>query len=91
MIYQPPGVEEMKLMNPRHLDNDLIEFNHAASLLGHKVQKRSKRPFKSTFTVNTVRGIVRNKNTGRWATLFVEDQSCVDAHILRIADVKSTD
>lgn len=86
MKYYPPSTEEMKLMKPHHIDNDLIEFNHAVSLLNQKVQKKSKRPFKSTFTVNTVRGIVRNKNTGRWAALFVEDQSSVDAYILRIAE-----
>lgn len=91
MKYYPPSTEEMKIMKRHHLDNDLNEFNHAVSLLNQKVQKKSKRPFKSTLTVNTVRGILRNKNTGRWAVLFVEDQSCVDAHVVRIADVKSTD
>jgi len=48
-----------------------------------KVKKRSKtgrtpKPFKSTFLINTVKGITVNPNTNNPAFCFHEDESIVD-------------
>jgi hypothetical protein len=45
---------------------------------GDRVRKKSGKPFKSTFKVNTVRGIVVNVHTNKPAFTFVEDDSVVD-------------
>lgn len=45
---------------------------------GTRVQKKSLRPFKSTFQINTVKGVTVNPFSGQQAYLFEEDDSLVD-------------
>jgi len=53
------------------------------SLIGQRVKKKSGKPFKSTFWINTVKGIVDHpyrpvhKGQVKKAYTFVEDDSCV--------------
>lgn len=56
-----------------------IEGEPYRYMIGQKVNKpKSKNPFKSTFLVNTVKGITVNPNTGRPGFTFEEDESIVD-------------
>ena len=48
--------------------------------IGSRVMKHSQRPFKSTFQVNTVKGITTNPNTGLPAFTFYEDEMVVDCY-----------
>lgn len=49
-------------------------------MIGFHVSKKSGKPFKSTFKVNTVRAITINEDTGHLAFQFNEDDSAVDCH-----------
>jgi hypothetical protein len=46
--------------------------------IGTRVVKRSGRPFKSTFWINTIKGYTNNPQTGRPAYTFEEDDSNVE-------------
>lgn len=47
-------------------------------MIGQKVEKKSGKPFKSTFKVNTVKGIIPHPIlTGKHAYTFEEDDSYV--------------
>lgn len=54
---------------------DLLKWVY---LIGTQVVKRSNKPFKSSKKVNTVRGIVKNPQTNRFAFIFEEDDSNVE-------------
>ena len=46
--------------------------------IGKQVRKRSKKPFKSGNTINTVFGVTVNPHSNRVAFTFYEDDSVVD-------------
>jgi len=48
--------------------------------VGDKVQKKSRKPFKSKEKVNTVKSITKNPYSFRIAFSFIEDDSIVDAY-----------
>jgi hypothetical protein len=48
--------------------------------LGDKVQKKSRKPFKSGKKINTVKHITTNPYSNRTAFSFDEDDSIVDAY-----------
>lgn len=57
--------------------------------IGQKVYKRrSGKPFKSGNKENTVKSFTINPNTMKFAFTFEEDESIVDAFILRIVGTK---
>ncbi len=47
------------------------------TLIGKKVRKKSARPFKSTFRVNTVKAVIIHPILGEAAYTFEEDDSYV--------------
>jgi len=53
-------------------------LNYKTFSVGCKVQKKSGKPFKSTFKVNTVESFIINPYTNKPAFTFVEDHSIVD-------------
>jgi hypothetical protein len=61
------------------------------SLIGQRVKKKSGKPFKSTFWINTVKGIVDHpyrpvhKGQVQKAYTFVEDDSCVSIELVEAA------
>ena len=57
---------------------DLKKVKRWEEWIGEKVVKHSKKPFKSTLQVNTVKGITINPNTNKKAFSFHEDDSLVD-------------
>lgn len=46
--------------------------------IGKKAYKKSGKPFKSGEKVGTVKGIVVNPNSGKYAFTFEEDETVVD-------------
>ncbi len=54
--------------------------------IGKKVVKKSGRPFKSTFQINTIKGVVINEQDPlkREAYTFNEDNSVVDCFLCKI-------
>jgi len=49
-------------------------------IIGKKVQKRSKKPFKSACIINTVKNVTINQDSGKIAFTFEEDDSIVDVY-----------
>ena len=49
------------------------------NVIGKKVMKISRRPFKSTFQINTIKGVIIHPITKREAYIFEEDESYVEA------------
>lgn len=45
---------------------------------GVRVKKHSGKPFKSGLSINTIKDLCINPNTGKIAFQFNEDESCVD-------------
>lgn len=54
--------------------------------VGKTIMKKSAKPFKSGFKMNTVAGITINPNTSKLAFSFAEDQSVVDCDYCRLLD-----
>lgn len=48
--------------------------------VGDKVQKKSRKPFKSGEKIGTVKSITINPHSNRTAFSFIEDESIVDAY-----------
>jgi DNA-binding transcriptional regulator YhcF (GntR family) len=51
-----------------------------SNIVGHKVIKKSLKPFKSKLKVNTIKEITINPNTQKEAYTFLEDDSIVDSY-----------
>lgn len=54
--------------------------------IGKRVKKTSNRPFKSTFWVNTVKGIVNHPILNILAYTFVEDDSYVECRRCEVVE-----
>lgn len=52
--------------------------------IGRVVEKQSGKPFKSTNKINTVKGLVKNPQTGHLAFIFEEDDSNVECWRCRL-------
>lgn len=65
-------------------DEYLAELGKYSKNIGSVVVKRSKKPFKSRTTKNTVAGICINPNSRKIAYIFNEDDSIVDCHMCRL-------
>lgn len=61
-----------------------LEDTVNASLIGLKVRKKTGKPFKSTFKVNTIKGIVKHDITKLYAYTFEEDDSTVEVRCCKI-------
>ena len=55
------------------------------SFIGRKVKKKTGKPFKSTFKVNTVKDLVINPYTQKIAFTFMEDDSNVECFRCELA------
>lgn len=53
-------------------------------VVGKKVRKKSGKPFKSTYKVNTVKGVIAHPILGREAYVFEEDDSYVSAELCEL-------
>ncbi len=53
-----------------------------------RVRKKSNKPFKSGFQINTIKGTAINPHTNKPAFIFVEDDSIVDQYICIIIGSK---
>lgn len=51
--------------------------------INKKVYKKSKKPFKSGFHINTVKGIIQHPILNKPAYIFIEDDSYVDCRICK--------
>lgn len=56
--------------------------------IGDKVRKKSGKPFKSTFKINTVKSITINPVTNKEAFSFEEDDSIVNTEICELVKGK---
>lgn len=54
-------------------------------VIGNKVSKISRKPFKSGEKINTVKGFIANPHTGKPSLLFEEDDSVVEERICCVA------
>ncbi len=58
------------------------------SWIGLKVEKKSGKPFKSTYKFATVKSITVNPNSNKPAFTFFEDDSIVDSESCRLQNNK---
>lgn len=77
-MYIPLSEEQLQKVKNYNVDSDYESYKRAQSMIGSKVIKSSKRPFKSTLIVNTCNGVIRNPYTNLWGITFEEDDSIVD-------------
>lgn len=83
-MYTPLSEEQLLKVKKYNVDSDYESYKLAQSMIGNKVIKSSKRPFKSTFIVNTCNGVIRNPYTNLWGITFEEDNSIVDVKQVKI-------
>ncbi len=84
IMYTPLSVEQSQKIKKYNVDSDYESYQRAHSMIGFKVIKGSKRPFKSTLIVNTCKGVIRNPYTNLWGITFEEDDSIVDVKQVKI-------
>ncbi|AMM44049.1 hypothetical protein FDG95_gp493 [Pectobacterium phage vB_PcaM_CBB] len=83
-MYTPLSEEQIQKVKKYNVDSDYEAYKRAQSMIGCKVIKSSKRPFKSTLIVNTCKGVIRNPYTNLWGIKFEEDDSIVDVKQVKI-------
>lgn len=59
---------------------DVLTMDDYKKWIGKKVSKISKKPFKSTLKINTVKGVTTHSITKKPAFTFQEDDRIVECH-----------
>jgi hypothetical protein len=62
-------------------------MNNYNDWVGKQIVKRSKKPFKSTLKIGTVKSLDINPNTNKQAFSFLEDDSLVDCQQCKLLEV----
>lgn len=62
------------------------QIDNPESCVGNRVRKTSDRPFKSTFKINTVKGVISHPTMGIPCFTFFEDDSYVEVRRCEIVN-----
>lgn len=60
------------------VNSNFMEINEAMLNIGKKVTKKTSKPFKSTFQINTIKGVIIHPQLNIPAYTFEEDESYVE-------------